>query len=48
MDKHGLKTDHDLADHFVREVCDSALVLQNGRAQHYSDIDEALGVYATL
>lgn len=37
---------HDV--HFVREVCDSALVLHRGRARYYSDIDEALNIYSTL
>jgi capsular polysaccharide transport system ATP-binding protein len=34
---------HDV--HFVREVCTSALVLRNGLAQHYDDLEEALSVY---
>ncbi len=34
---------HDVS--FVRQTCDSALVLSNGKAQFYSDLDEALNVY---
>lgn len=34
---------HDVS--FVRETCDSALVLRNGNAQFYSDLDEAINVY---
>ena len=34
--------------HFVREVCDSALVLRGGKACYYDGIDEALSVYANL
>jgi len=32
----------------ARQTCSSAMVLQNGRATRYADIDEAIGVYAAL
>lgn len=34
---------HDV--HFVRQTCDTALVLHRGQAQYFEDIDEALRVY---
>jgi capsular polysaccharide transport system ATP-binding protein len=40
-----------LASHdasFVREVCDAAIVLLNGRAHYYENVDEALKVYQGL
>ncbi len=37
---------HDV--HFVREVCNSALIINRGRAVHYDDIERALHVYAAL
>lgn len=34
--------------HFVREVCDAAIVLSGGRAQYYGNVDEALAAYHSL
>jgi capsular polysaccharide transport system ATP-binding protein len=34
--------------HFVREVCNAAIVLIKGKAHYYDDIDEAVKVYQAL
>lgn len=33
---------------FIRDVCDSAIVLKQGKAYQYDDIEEAIGIYQNL
>ena len=36
------------SEHFVREFCDRALVLNNGQATVYDDVNKAISVYEAL